>query len=221
MPFLHDSLPLPAICLRCLDAPFMRFAPPSPSPSPALNNFRHPWLWIFCEGAEGGYPFFTHTKKEKEQSKISLSRNSPATLDAPFVRFAPAALKIFRLLGGGPFLTETPRGRVPKFFGDSEEGGMRFLWALFPKRTTPPLNKKSWTVSYIIWQLVPFNGNYCIKVTFSITFNTMCYRIFVMWSCRINVRSNVKILVRYTRGAVRLKILKIRCNIGCWAPLCI
>ena len=52
----------------------------------------------------GGYPFFAHTKKETEHSKISLSHNSPAVLDAPFARFAPAALISFRHPGeGNPF----------------------------------------------------------------------------------------------------------------------
>ena len=36
-----------------------------------------------CKGAEGGGIHFLHTqKKETEQSKISLLRNSPAALDA-------------------------------------------------------------------------------------------------------------------------------------------
>ena len=49
----------------------------------------------------GGYPFFTHTKNETEQSKISLSRISPTTLYAPFARFAPSALISFRHPWGG------------------------------------------------------------------------------------------------------------------------
>ena len=89
-----------------------------------------------------GYPFFIHTKKETEQSKISLSRNSPVALDAPFARFAPAALKSFRHPGGGyPFLTETPREGVPKFYEDSE-GGDAFFMGTFPESTPPPRNSE-------------------------------------------------------------------------------
>ena len=91
--------------------------------------------WSFCWGL--GYPFPTmfprggyqnfmetprgsgihfvrvHTKKETELSKIFLSRNSPATLDAPFAWFAPAALKNFRHPGGVG---------VPIFDSDSKGG---------------------------------------------------------------------------------------------------
>ena len=63
----------------------------------------------------GGDPFFTHTKKETKQSKISISRISPTALDAPFARFAPAALKSFRHLGGGPI------------FDSDSEGGTKIL----------------------------------------------------------------------------------------------
>ena len=38
----------------------------------------------FYGDSEGGLSVFTHTKKETEQSKISLLRNSPAALNAPF-----------------------------------------------------------------------------------------------------------------------------------------
>ena len=64
----------------------------------------------------GGYPFFTHTKKETEQSKISLLRNSLAALDVPFARFAPAALISFRHPGGGE----------PIFDSDFEGGYQNF-----------------------------------------------------------------------------------------------
>ena len=67
--------------------------------------------------------FFTHIKKETEQSKISLSCNSPATLDAPFTRFAPAARISFRRQGGGvPIFDNDFEGGVPKLYGDSERG---------------------------------------------------------------------------------------------------
>ena len=73
------------------------------------------------------YPFFTHTKKETKQDKISLSRNSPAALDSPVAQFVPtAALKSF-----------------PKFYGDSRGGVCIFLRVLFQKRTTPPLTRNS------------------------------------------------------------------------------
>ena len=81
---------------------------------------------------------FLHTqKKNTEQSKISLSRNSPATLDAPFVRFAPAALNSLRLPGGGPIFDCDSEGGYQNFTV-IPRGGMRFLRALFPKRTPPP-----------------------------------------------------------------------------------
>ena len=44
----------------------------------------------------GVYPFLHTQKKEAEDSKIPLSRNSPAARDALFMQFAPAALKSFR-----------------------------------------------------------------------------------------------------------------------------
>ena len=69
----------------------------------------------------------------------------PATLDAPFARFAFADPISFRHSGGVPIFDSNFDGGVPKFYGDSEGGGMRFLGALFLKRTTPP-NKKFWTV---------------------------------------------------------------------------
>ena len=89
----------------------------------------------------GGYQFFTHTKKETEQSKISLSRNFPTGLDAPFARFAPAATKSFRYPGGAPIFDSDSEGGY-QYFTETPRGGMRFLWALFPKRTTLPPNKK-------------------------------------------------------------------------------
>ena len=87
----------------------------------------------------GGDPFFTHTKKETEQRKISLLRNSPAALDAPFARFAPVALKSFRHPGEG----------VPIFDGDSKlygdsEGGLRvFYWHFSQKGPPPPFTRNS------------------------------------------------------------------------------
>ena len=66
----------------------------------------------FYEDSEGGVSIFTHTKKETEQSKISLSHNSPAALDAPFARLAPAALRSFQHPGGVrgyPFLITDSR----------------------------------------------------------------------------------------------------------------
>ena len=109
----------------------------------------HPFLGRFPRGYEyfskvprgRGVSIFLHTQKETEQSKISLSRNSPTALDASFARFAPAALKSFRHPGGYPFLTATPRGY--QNFTLIPRGGMCFLRALFPKRTPPPPpNKK-------------------------------------------------------------------------------
>ena len=90
----------------------------------------------FTETPRGVSILYTNTKKDTEQSKISLSRNSPAALDAPLARFASAALKSFQHPG---------RSGVPIFDSDSERGGggMRFLRALFPKRTTPPLTRNS------------------------------------------------------------------------------
>ena len=91
--------------------------------------------------SKGDYQFFTHTKKETEQSKISLSCNSPAALDAPFARFAPAALKYFWHPGGG----------APIFDSDSEggyqnlteiRGGYAFFKGTFPEKDHPPPYEK-------------------------------------------------------------------------------
>ena len=62
----------------------------------------------------GGYPFFI-TQKETEHGKIPLLLNFLTALDAPFVRFAPAALKSFRHSKGGwvHMLTETPKKYLP------------------------------------------------------------------------------------------------------------
>ena len=79
--------------------------------------------------------FYTH-------KKIPLSRYSPAALDAPFARFAPAALKSFRHPGGG----------VPIFDSDSEGGyqnfaetpmGVRIFYGHFSRKVPPSPNKQS------------------------------------------------------------------------------
>ena len=49
---------------------------------PVSNKVSEGGVPKFYGDSEGGYPFFTHTKKETEQSKISLSRNSPVALGA-------------------------------------------------------------------------------------------------------------------------------------------
>ena len=50
--------------------------------------------------------------------KISLSCNSPAALDAPFARFAPAALINFRHTGGGDIFGNDIEGGGTKFYDD-------------------------------------------------------------------------------------------------------
>ena len=77
----------------------------------------------------GGIHFLTHTKKETGQSEISLSCNSPAALDAPFVRFTPAQLKVYRHPGGAG---------VPSFDRDPDGGGeyqkYTFFTGTFPEK---------------------------------------------------------------------------------------
>ena len=78
----------------------------------------YPFLTRFPRGGtkilrrlRGGVSIFYTHKKRNRTKQISLSHNSPAALDAPYARFAPAALKSSRHPGGGyPFLTATPRG---------------------------------------------------------------------------------------------------------------
>ena len=50
----------------------------------------------FKETRKGGIHFLRTQKKETEYGKMLLSRNSPATPDALFARFAPAVLKSFQ-----------------------------------------------------------------------------------------------------------------------------
>ena len=143
------------------DAPFARFTPA------ALKSFRHPGgVPIFDSDSEGGYqnftvtprgggyPFFRHIKKETEQSKISLSCNFPAALDAPFAQFAPAALISFQRPGGVPIFDSDFEGGVPNIYSDSERGlpkfygdsrlggGLRAFYVHFSPISTTFPNKK-------------------------------------------------------------------------------
>ena len=88
---------------------------------PFLTRFPRRGMNILQRCWGGGFQFFICTKKQN-MAKCSFRAIHPAD----FVRFAPAALKIFLHPGGYPFLTESPRG------------GMRFLRALFPKKGPPP-----------------------------------------------------------------------------------
>ena len=81
--------------------------------------------------------FYTPKKKETEPRKLSLSRNSPAALDAPLARFAPAALKIFRHPGGVPIFDSDSEGGYQNFYGDSE-GGYAFFTGTFPEKDHLP-----------------------------------------------------------------------------------
>ena len=67
---------------------------------------------------------------------MPLLRIPPAALDAPFVRFAPAALKGFRHPRGRgyPFFYRDSEGwGLPKFYGDSE-GRFAFFMGTFPEK---------------------------------------------------------------------------------------
>ena len=71
---------------------------------------------------QGGGIHFLHTQKKKQnksKNKITLSRNSPAAVDAPFARFAPAGCCPEKLPApwGVPIFDTTPRVGVPKFYG--------------------------------------------------------------------------------------------------------
>ena len=101
----------------------------------------YPFLTRF---PKGGYEYFAkvqrgdihflHTKKNTEQGKMSLSRDSPDN----FARFTPAALKSW----GVPILDGEPKGGIPEFYGDSE-GGMHFLWA-FSQKVPPTPTRNSY-----------------------------------------------------------------------------
>ena len=84
------------------------------------QGFRGGSVWIFCKGAEGGYPFFTHTQKKTEHGKMPLSGNFPHRPGCPFARFASSALKSFRHPGGDThfWLRLRRGGGVPKFKSD-------------------------------------------------------------------------------------------------------
>ena len=74
---------------------------------------------------------------------MPLLRNSPAALNAPFARFAPAALKSFWHPGGGvPIFDSDSEGGVPKFYDESEEGYV-FFTGTFPVKDHPPLTRNS------------------------------------------------------------------------------
>ena len=113
----HGIMPLSLNSYRRPECPFRTIRPCCPEKLPTpwrgthfWHRLRRGWVPKFYRDS-----IFTHTKKETEQSKISLSRNSPTALDAPFKRFAPATLIIiyisFRHPGGGDtFLTASSRG---------------------------------------------------------------------------------------------------------------
>ena len=79
-------------------------------------------------------------------AKFPFRAINPATLDAPFAQFAPAALISFRHPGGYPFLSDRDSEGVLKSYGDSE-GGYAFFTGTFPKKYHPPY-KKFRTVPY-------------------------------------------------------------------------
>ena len=91
---------------------------------------------------------------------MPLSANSPATLDAPFERFAHAALKSFQHpVWGYPFLTQSLTGGGTQILRRLRGGGTHFLRALFLKSTTPPyqeiLNSPLWNsilgIAIVAW----------------------------------------------------------------------
>ena len=94
------------------------------------------------ETLRGGGIHFLHTQKKKQNTAKYPFRAIPATLDAPLVRFAPAALKSFRHPEGGyPFWQRLQGG----LYGDSE-GGCAFFMGTFPEKDHPPPYEKFWTV---------------------------------------------------------------------------
>ena len=98
----------------------------------------------FYGDSEGGYPFFTHTKKETEQSKISLLCIFPTALDAPFARFAPAALKSFRHPGGGvPIFDSDSEGGGTKIVRRLRGGGVCVFYGHFSRKGPSPLTRNS------------------------------------------------------------------------------
>ena len=76
---------------------------------------------------------------------MPLSRNSPAALDAPFVRFAPAALNSFRLPGGGTHFWLRPEGGYQNFTV-IPRGGYAFFTDIFPEKDHSHPYEKFWTV---------------------------------------------------------------------------
>ena len=92
----------------------------------------------------GGISIFTHTKK-RNRTKQNPFRAIPPPPWMPLLRDSPLLpWKPFGTLGRGvPIFGGDSRGGVPKLYGDSEGGrSIRFLRALFPKRTTPPPYEK-------------------------------------------------------------------------------
>ena len=87
--------------------------------------------------SEGGYQHLTetprrggtHTKKRNRTKQNILFAQFPAALDAPFARFAPAALRSFRHPGGIPIFDSDSDVGVPKLYCDSEGRGGG-VWAM-------------------------------------------------------------------------------------------
>ena len=88
-------------------------------------------------------------------------------------------------MGGLPiFDSDCEGGGGPKFYGDPEGGGMRFLRVLFPKRTKPPhqevLNSPS-TKPEVLWQnkvLNPYYNTIFMRTSLN---NIFCWLRFLLW----------------------------------------
>ena len=82
-----------------------------------------------CRG--GGVSIFYTHKKEREIAQF------PRHPGCPFRAIRPCCLKkLLAPLGWYPFLTETPRGGVPKFYAEAEGG--TFFTDTFPEKYHPP-----------------------------------------------------------------------------------
>ena len=118
---------------------------------------RHPWSQAMCHQQLAAHPTrqaqsmmhwairetYTHKKIKQNTAKCPF-HTIPATLHAPFARFAPATLKSFRHSGGGdPFLTETLRGGEYQNFTRTPRGVWVFYGHFSRKVPPPPLTRNS------------------------------------------------------------------------------
>ena len=99
---------------------------------------------IYVQRCRGGgiSIFYKHEKQKKRIWQNAPFAQFPAALNAPFVRFTPAALKSFRHPGGGIHFWQRIWGRELKSY-EGSKGGVSIFYGHFSQKLPPPPTRNS------------------------------------------------------------------------------